>query len=115
MLMGDGCLIERARITRSVIGLRQRIGEGTVIEDSYLMGSDYYDLDNGREPGGPVTGIGKNCYISHAIIDKNARIGDGVTISPADKPPHLDGDGFYIRDGIALIPKDAIIPSGTVI
>ncbi len=115
MLMGDGCLIERARITRSVIGLRQRIGEGTVIEDSYLMGSDYYDLDNGRELNGPVTGIGKNCYISHAIIDKNARIGDGVTISPADKPPHLDGDGFYIRDGIALIPKDAIIPSGTVI
>jgi glucose-1-phosphate adenylyltransferase len=79
------------------------------------MGCDFYELDDGHEPSEPLAGIGKNCYINRAIIDKNARIGDEVTITSADKPAHFDGDGFYMRDGLVIIPKDTVIPSGTVI
>jgi len=115
VLWAEGAIVEGARVARSVIGLRQCIREGTVIEDSYLMGCDRYDLDEPREPGVPPLGVGRNCYISHAIIDKDARIGDEVTITPADKPSHYDGDGFYIRDGIVIIPKNACLPDGTII
>jgi glucose-1-phosphate adenylyltransferase len=59
--------------------------------------------------------VGRNCHIENAIIDKNARIGDGVTITPAGKPETFDGDNFFVRDGIVVIPKGAVIPSGTVI
>ena len=63
----------------------------------------------------PAVGVGRNCNIENAIIDKNARIGDRVTINPAGKPDKVDAENYFIRDGIVVIPKDAIIPSDTVI
>jgi glucose-1-phosphate adenylyltransferase len=74
------------------------------------MGADYYD--RGPREAVPL-GIGENSTIDHAIIDKNARIGNGVVITPHGKPSHMDGPNFYIRDGIVVIPKGAIIPHGT--
>ena len=65
--------------------------------------------------GRPPLGIGARCVIEGAIIDKNARIGDDVMISPAGKPEHLDGDNYFIRDGVVVVPKGAVIPSGTKI
>ena len=84
-----------------------------------VLGSDYYEseesvLQNESE-GKPRVGIGANCKIENAIIDKNARIGNNVTISPAGKPDKLDHELYFIRDGIIIIPKNAIIPHGTVI
>ena len=79
------------------------------------MGADFYDHDMAaKEKAGEVPyGIGKNCVIEHTIVDKNARIGDGSAISPEGKPDTFDGDNFYIRDGIVVIPKERRHPSGT--
>jgi glucose-1-phosphate adenylyltransferase len=78
-----------------------------------MMGADYFDSELARPAGTPAVGVGRNCLIENAIIDKNARIGDGVIISPEGKPQDFDGDNFFVRDGIVVIPKDAVIPSGT--
>jgi glucose-1-phosphate adenylyltransferase len=83
------------------------------------LGSDYYEskesVDRHELDGKPRIGVGSNCKIDNAIIDKNARIGNNVTISPAGKPDKLDHELYYIRDGIVIIPKNGIIPHGTVI
>lgn len=84
-----------------------------------MMGADYYESDRSFEThqvqGGPKIGVGRDCRITRTIIDKNARIGDRVTISPEGKPAEMDGANFFIRDGIVVIPKNAVIPNGTVI
>jgi glucose-1-phosphate adenylyltransferase len=78
------------------------------------MGADFYDVNHATSSAGvPDLGIGKNCVIDHAIIDKNARIGDGVVISPQGKPENADGENYFIRDGIVIVPKNAVIPAGT--
>ena len=80
------------------------------------MGADYYDSANRRPvPGAPIMGIGHGAWIERTIVDKNARIGDDVRISPEGKPEVFDGPNFYIRDGIVIIPKNGVIMSGTVI
>ena len=83
------------------------------------MGNDYFEsqesIDENTKEGIPPIGIGSNCQIEEAIIDKNARIGNNVVISPKDKPDHMDGDNFYVRDGIVVIPKNAVIKDDTVI
>jgi glucose-1-phosphate adenylyltransferase len=80
------------------------------------MGSDYYDPATVRTPGIPPLGIGKNCKIRNTIIDKNARIGDNCTIGMSDKPyADAETDAYQIVDGIIVVKKEAIIPSGTVI
>ena len=114
-LLSDGCIISGERIDHSVIGLRALVGEGTVVEDSILMGADYYEHDTIHDPSAIPMGIGKNCLIKKAIIDKNARIGDDVVISPEDKPADEKTDLYWIRDGIIVIPKGTVIPSGTVL
>jgi glucose-1-phosphate adenylyltransferase len=114
-MISDGCIISDAHIEHSVIGIRSYIKAGTTIRKSIVMGCDFYDVDlAGREknPAVPL-GIGRNCTIDHAIIDKNARIGDGCVISPKGKPDNMDGENFYIRDGIVIVPKGAVIPSET--
>jgi glucose-1-phosphate adenylyltransferase len=80
-----------------------------------MMGADYYESDLSESPanGHPRIGIGQGTHIENAIIDKNARIGDNVVISPAGKAADYDGEGFYIRDGIVVVPKNSVIPSGT--
>ncbi len=112
-ILSDGCIITDAHIERAVIGVRSYIDAGTTVRNSIIMGADFYDVDNAARGGAPEVGIGKNCVIERAIIDKNARIGDGCVITPEGKPDHLDGPNFYIRDGIVIVPKNATLPAGT--
>ena len=112
-IISDGCIIDDAHIERSVIGVRSYIKSGTTIRDSVLMGADFYDVDNVARGALPDLGIGHNCVINQAIIDKNARVGDGVVITPDGKPDHFDGPNYYIRDGIVIVPKGGVIPPGT--
>jgi glucose-1-phosphate adenylyltransferase len=113
-LICDGCVIEKATLEHSIIGIRSMVDEGTVLKNVILMGADYYEADLGVHSGGPPhIGIGRNCNIQDAIIDKNARIGDNVTISPEGKDKEMNGEGFYIRDGIVVIPKNSVIASHT--
>ena len=96
--------------------MRSRIEAGADIRESLIMGADYYETPDRRSPlGAPPIGIGQGARISHAIVDKNARIGDDVTISPEGKPSHFDGPNFYVRDGLVVIPKGAVVMSGTTI
>jgi len=110
VLLTEGCRIQQAEITHSVIGLRSVIGAGTVIRDSILMGADYYASEN---PGLPAIGIGPGCYIEGAIIDKNARIGAQVVIRPFPRHVEINTDNWVVQDGLVVIPKNGIIPSGT--
>jgi glucose-1-phosphate adenylyltransferase len=111
VVLAEGCEISGNLIQHSVIGLRSIIGAGTQILDSILMGADYYGY---TKSGAPV-GIGKNCCIQGAIIDKNAGIGDNVIIKPFPPDAIADNPLYVVRDGIVIIPKNTVIPSGTII
>jgi glucose-1-phosphate adenylyltransferase len=112
-IVADGCIISDAHIERSVIGVRSFIQPGATIRNSVVMGADYYETDPATVPRGlPPIGVGRNCVIDRAIIDKNARIADGVVITPEGKPNDFDGTNYYIRDGIVVVPKNAVIPAG---
>ena len=111
VLLAEGCEISGDLIEHSVIGLRSIIGEGTQIFDSILMGADYY----GYSKSGAPVGIGRNCHIQGAIIDKNASIGDNVIIKPFPEDAEIDHSMYVVRDGIIIIPKNMVIPAGTII
>jgi glucose-1-phosphate adenylyltransferase len=117
--IADGCIIVDAEIQHSIIGIRSRIEAGSLIRDSILMGLDDYEtaaeVESALARGIPPLGVGRNTHIERAIIDKNARIGDNVHISPAGKPDTFDGDNYFIRDGIVVVPKGGVIHSGTVL
>ena len=117
--IADGCIIVEANIHHSIIGIRSRIDAGATVKNSIIMGLDDYETPEetqaGIARGIPPLGIGKGTYIERAIIDKNARIGDNVRISPEGKPENFDGDNYNIRDGIVVVPKGGVIRSGTVI
>jgi len=112
-LLAEGCIVSGHRILHSVIGLRAVIGEGSVIEHSVIMGADYFENDRDPMDGRIRLGIGRDCYVKNAIIDKNVRIGDSVYISPDGKPEGEKTDLYLIRDGVIVIPKQTVIPSGT--
>jgi glucose-1-phosphate adenylyltransferase len=115
-IIADGCIITNANIERAVIGIRSVIENGSTIRNSVLMGADFYQQDDPQSaPDRPPLGIGQHCVIEGAIIDKNARIGDGVVIKPEGKPADMDGDNYYVRDGVIVVPKGAVIPAGTSI
>jgi glucose-1-phosphate adenylyltransferase len=112
-IISDGCIISDAHIERSVIGVRSIIQSGATIRNSIIMGADYLETNvSDASPQTPAIGIGRNCVIDRAIIDKNARIADGVVITPEGKPSDLDADNYFIRDGIVVVPKNAVIPAG---
>ncbi len=115
----DGCIINHARISHSIVGIRSLVGAGSELNRVILLGCDYYEsqasLDESTRANRPRIGVGLNTRIDNAIIDKNARIGDNVVITPAGKPENHDHPLYYVRDGIVIIPKNAIIPHGTVI
>ena len=111
-IISDGCVLSNVTIERAVIGIRSFVNSGTKITNSILMGADFYDVDLAQHGSGVPVGIGRDCVIDHAIIDKNACIGDGVVITPEGKPSHMDGPNFYVRDGIVIVPKNTTIPSG---
>jgi glucose-1-phosphate adenylyltransferase len=110
-LLTEGCIISASSIRSSIVGVRARVGEGTTLENTIVMGADYYDPPE-LPPGILPLGIGRNCVIRNAIVDKNARIGDGCVITPDGKP---DGHHplYTVADGIIVIPKNTSIPPGT--
>jgi glucose-1-phosphate adenylyltransferase len=118
-VISDGCIINRARISNTIVGLRTIIGDGTELNRVVILGSDYYEsaesVERHEHQGLPRVGIGAHCKIENAIIDKNARIGNNVVISPAGKAENVDHAQYFIRDGIVIIPKDAVLPNGMVI
>ena len=110
-LLSEGCIISGHRILRSIIGVRAKVGEGSVLEHTVMMGADYYDPDN--LPAGEIPmGVGRDCFIRNAIIDKNARIGDGCYITPEGKTDTVT-DQYTVQNGVIVIPKNAVIPPGT--
>mgnify|MGYP000963974495 CR=1 FL=1 len=115
VLLAEGCVIHDSQITHSVIGLRSVVGKHVKIKDCILMGADYYSRDISDENEIVPIGIGANSRIECAIIDKNARIGDGVTILPFAPGTNLDFPRWVVRDGIVVIPKNTTIYSGTCI
>ncbi|TAF04572.1 MAG: glucose-1-phosphate adenylyltransferase [Nostocales cyanobacterium] len=120
-MIGEGCILKNCRIQHSVLGVRSRIESGCVIEESLLMGADYYQPSVERqcslEQGDIPVGIGTDTIIRRAIIDKNARIGHDVKIVNKDNVQEAEREkqGFYIRSGIVVVLKNAVIPDGTVI
>jgi glucose-1-phosphate adenylyltransferase len=118
-IISDGCIINHASITNCIIGIRSIVGNGSDLNRVIFLGGDYYEahasIIENEMLGKPRIGIGQNTRIENAIIDKNARIGDNVVISPAGKPENIDHPLYYIRDGIVIIPKNGVIPHGTVI
>ncbi|MGA9398327.1 MAG: hypothetical protein WBV22_08730 [Anaerolineaceae bacterium] len=113
VLLAEGGCIEKADIIHSVVGLRCQIGAGCRIVDTILMGSDYY-IDRVDRESIPI-GIGKSCIIEGAIIDKNARLGERVIIQRFPVGFDLDRADWVVRDGIVVIPKNTVIPAGTII
>ena len=111
-IISDGCIISDAHLERSVIGVRSIIQSGATIRNSIVMGADYFEQDQPPDSALPPIGIGRNCVIDRAIIDKNARIADGVVITPEGKPPNFDHKNYFIRDGIVVVPKNGVIPAG---
>ncbi len=118
-VLGDGSIIEDSSIKHSVIGIRSFVRKGTHLEDVVMMGADFYETDDqikaNTERSIPSVGVGRNCQIKGSIIDKNARIGDGVVLSPVGKPDGTYAHNVIIRDGVLLVPKGGVVPSGTVI
>ena len=115
VIVSEGCIIEASRIERSVIGIRSRIGKGTSIENSIIMGNDYFtsrdDIAN-KNSDMPLMGIGERCFLSKTIVDKNVRIGDDVKIVGGDHLEDGKYDNYHVADGIVIIPKGKIIPDG---
>lgn len=108
-LLSEGCVIRQAEISHSIIGLRSQIAPGAWIKDSILMGADYY---NHRTEAAPL-GLGANCHVEGAILDKNTSLGDGVVIKPFPRGTELDQGHFVVQDGIVVIPKGTVLPAGT--
>ena len=120
-MIGEGCILKQCRISHSVLGIRSRVESDCLIEDSLLMGCDFYEpfaerVSMMEEQAIPM-GIGPNSIIRRAIIDKNARIGHNVSIVNKDRveEANREDEGFYIRSGIVVVLKNATIPDGTII
>lgn len=120
-MISEGCILKQCRISHSVLGIRSRVEAECSIEDTLIMGSDYYEPYAERKDkinqGRTSVGIGPKSTIRRAIIDKNARIGRNVLIVNKDRVEEADREdqGFYIRSGIVVVLKNATIPDGTVI
>lgn len=118
-IIADGSILSSSHVARSIVGLRSRIGAGTAIEDSIIMGADYFETTQqlaANSAAGKINiGIGKNCVIKKAILDKNARIGDNCRIVNARGLDNHEDKDYSIRDGIVIVYKNAVVASGTVI
>jgi glucose-1-phosphate adenylyltransferase len=118
-ILCEGSIINRSKISHSIIGIRSRIGEGSAIARTVVMGADYFESQEeiaaDLGDGIPAIGIGRDCQIRGAIVDKNARIGDGVKLINEPGLPCQETDDYVIRDGIIVVPKHAVIPDGTVV
>jgi glucose-1-phosphate adenylyltransferase len=118
-IIAEGSIIACERLEKCLVGIRSRIGEGTKINNTYIMGNDYYEsldqMNANVENNIPLLGIGEKCEISFAIIDKNCRIGNGVKINGGTHLSNTEQDLYTIKDGIVVVKKGALIPNGFVI
>ncbi|HVZ57238.1 MAG TPA: glucose-1-phosphate adenylyltransferase [Chitinophagaceae bacterium] len=118
-IVAEGSIISASRLEHSVVGIRSRIGHGTTVVSSYLMGNDYFetleDIKGAHKIGIPLLGIGDRCYIRNAIIDKNCRVGDDVRINGGSHLANTDHALYTVKDGIVVVKKGAVIPNGFVI
>lgn len=112
-ILSDGSLIESSQVTSSIVGVRGVVHAGSVLERTVMMGADFFETV--PPPGVPALGVGRGCFVRNAIIDKNARIGDGARLFNEANLWEADGDGWYIRDGIVVVPRNQVIPPGTVV
>jgi glucose-1-phosphate adenylyltransferase len=110
----DGCYLDRCHIDESIIGLRNHIRAGTTVTRAVLLGADFYE-DGDPPEGMPRLGIGNDVVLDRVIVDKNARIGDGARLTNARGVEEADGDGYFIRGGIIVVPKGGVIPPGLVV
>ncbi len=118
-IIAEGSIISASRIQNSVIGVRSRIGHGTTIVSSYIMGNDYYEtlaeIENNTQKGIPKIGIGDRCYFKNTIVDKNCRIGNDVRINGGQHLANTDHALYAVKDGIVVLKKGAVLPDGFVI
>jgi glucose-1-phosphate adenylyltransferase len=118
-IIAEGCITNASRVENSVIGVRTRIGNGTTVVSSYIMGTDFYEtleeMNTSTSNGLPKLGIGERCYIKNAIIDKNCRIGNDVRINGGKHLENTDHALYAIKEGIVVVKKGAVIPDGFVI
>jgi glucose-1-phosphate adenylyltransferase len=112
VLLAEGCQIVSSRIDDSIVGLRGQIRQKVRMKRTIFMGADYYDPPSRKHPSGIPLGIGANCQIEGAILDKNVRIGENVIIRPFPRGAELDRELFAVQDGIVIVPKDAVLPAG---
>jgi glucose-1-phosphate adenylyltransferase len=115
-IVAEGCYLDRCTIEDSIIGIRTSVQRGATIRRSVLLGADVYEADQAAPPRGdaPRLGIGQDVVLDRVIVDKNARIGDGAQLVNASSVQEADGDGYYIRSGIIVVPKDGVVRPGTV-
>jgi glucose-1-phosphate adenylyltransferase len=111
VLLAEGCRIQKAEIRHSILGVRSQVAAGTCVKDSIVMGSDYYDVET--TPHAVPLGIGADCHVEGAILDKNVRLGAGVVIRPFPRGTDMDRDTWFVRDGIVVVPKSVELPAGT--
>ena len=114
-LIVDGSRVNAARVEHSIVGVRGVVGQGSQLTETIVFGADYYEEEGARPAGVPAMGIGRDCVIKRAIIDKNARVGDGVKLVNTKGATEAEGSGYAIRDGIIVVEKNAVIPPGTTI
>lgn len=116
-IIAEGCIIEASRIEHSIVGVRSRVGRGSTIANTIIMGNDYFQTVEELKPrnGVPPLGIGQRCYINNAIIDKNVRIGNDVRINGGTHLQDGHFDFYSVVDGIVVIQKSAVLKDGTVI
>lgn len=115
-IIAEGCAIDRATIEDSIVGIRAQIQRNCSIRRSVLLGADYYASDAlAPSTTGPALGIGRDVVLDRVIVDKNACIGDGARLTNERGVEHADGDGYHIRDGIIVVPKDGLVRAGTVV
>jgi glucose-1-phosphate adenylyltransferase len=114
-IIAEGCYLDRCVIETSVVGIRTQILQGAQIRRSVLLGADYYEADDAAPARGdrPRLGIGRDAVLDRVIVDKNARVGAGVRLVNAKGVSEADGDGYYIRNGVIIVPKDGVVQPGT--
>jgi glucose-1-phosphate adenylyltransferase len=115
-IVAEGSIVHAKMIENSILGIRSRIDFGTIIKNCYIMGNDYFEsLEDMSTPGKIPMGIGKDCYLENAIIDKHVRIGNNVLIRGNDSLEDMESEHYVIKKGIVVVNKNAIIPDGTII
>ena len=116
-VVAEGCYLDRASINQSIVGIRTNMQSGATIRRSVLLGADYYEADDDAPARGanPKLGVGRDAVLDRVIVDKNARIGDGARLVNEKRVQDADGDGYYIRDGVVIVPKDGVVKPGTMV